>query len=77
MLDDPRKHHNARGQVGKALAKGTLIRPVDCPLCGDDNVMVEAHHENYDKPLDVTWACRPCHMWLHVRSTISPAKSHE
>jgi ribosomal protein S27AE len=62
--DRARIHHNARGLVGKALRDGRLSRPSDCPLCGEIDVFVEAHHEDYNTPLDVTWACRPCHMWM-------------
>jgi hypothetical protein len=24
-----------------------------------------AHHEDYDRPLDVMWLCQPCHKQRH------------
>jgi hypothetical protein len=24
-----------------------------------------AHHEDYDKPLEVVWLCQPCHKQRH------------
>ena len=57
----------AHAAVHSALRKGTLIRPDVCPECGDVT-RLDAHHEDYSKPLDVTWLCRSCHLILHRRS---------
>lgn len=44
----------ARQAVKIALAKGELVkRP--CEKCGD--VVSQAHHSDYSKPLDVVWLC--------------------
>jgi hypothetical protein len=51
--------HNA---VARAVRSGNLIR-MDCKKCGSKNSL--AHHENYDKPLDVMWLCQPCHKQRH------------
>jgi len=51
-------HHKARQAVSKALATGILIRQ-PCQFCGASKV--EAHHQSYDKPLEVIWVCPPCH----------------
>ena len=51
--------HNA---VARALRIGKLI-PLPCERCGDENSL--AHHEDYDKPLDVMWLCQPCHKQRH------------
>lgn len=51
--------HNA---VSKAIKKGLLIR-MPCVRCGEAKSL--AHHEDYDKPLDVMWLCQPCHKQRH------------
>lgn len=58
-----RKHREkviARQKLHQAVAKGTLIRPDICSKC-KENKKVEAHHEDYSKPLEVKWVCRQCH----------------
>jgi len=53
----------ARYQVRKALRNGTLCKE-PCKVCG--SLDVEAHHEDYNKPLDVTWLCGEHHDNLHA-----------
>lgn len=52
----------AREYVKKAIKAGRLVR-LPCP-CG--NPRSHGHHEDYSKPLEVTWLCASCHMRLHV-----------
>lgn len=52
------------GLVRTALYNGRLVRPDTCFGCGRV-VPVEAHHEDYDKPYDVWWLCRKCHVSYH------------
>lgn len=54
----------ARGAVSNAIDKGRLVR-LPCEQCGA--IDTEAHHDDYSKPLDVRWLCRPHHMTLHGR----------
>jgi len=53
------KCHNA---VARALKRGLLFK-LPCEKCGDEKSL--AHHEDYDKPLDVVWLCQVCHMQRH------------
>jgi ribosomal protein S27AE len=55
----------ARQEVLKALRKGSLVRQ-PCSICGE--AVVQAHHDDYSKPLDVIWLCRTCHDDAHVAS---------
>jgi len=51
--------HNA---VSRAIKSGQLVRQ-PCLRCGNEKSL--AHHEDYDKPLDVMWLCQPCHKQRH------------
>ena len=55
---------NAHNKVSRALLKGIIKRPTDCQVCGDIT-KIEAHHDDYEKPLDVMWLCVPCHNERH------------
>lgn len=50
----------ARARVRTALDNGTLVRPSACDQCGGGGE-IQAHHEDYDRPLAVEWLCRACH----------------
>ena len=51
--------HNA---VARAIKSGALIKK-PCVRC--NNQISVAHHEDYDKPLDVIWFCEQCHKQRH------------
>ncbi|HXB13064.1 MAG TPA: hypothetical protein VNZ45_13840, partial [Bacteroidia bacterium] len=38
-----------------------LVRATVCSKCGNDREEIEAHHEDYEKPLEITWLCVKCH----------------
>ena len=59
-----RKKERARGMVNKRVQSGKIIKPDKCSKCGKRGY-VEAHHDDYDKPLDVTWVCKDCHINIH------------
>jgi len=49
-----------------ALRAGKLTKPLFCTLCLDGEHVLDAHHEDYSKALDVVWLCRVCHTRLHA-----------
>lgn len=51
----------ARNAVQRAVKAGRLMRPERCEDCGNPGA-VEASHDDYSKPLEVEWLCRPCHV---------------
>jgi len=69
--NEKKKRIKASNQVNLAIKRGDLTRPDVCEMCGEFG-KIEGHHENYDKPLDVTWLCRDCHSRNH--SSFSEAK---
>lgn len=54
---DKKKRIHAYYVVADAKRKGKLV-PQDCSACG---AKAEAHHNDYDKPLEVVWLCRKHH----------------
>lgn len=63
----PKQKERARRKARYAIRKGELDRPDRCEGCGGDG-RIEAHHDDYEKPLDVEFLCRKCHHYLHSRS---------
>lgn len=47
--------------VAKAKRCGELVPATACEECGSTQHRIDAHHDDYSKPLEVRWLCRPCH----------------
>lgn len=62
---EKRRAHEA---VRDALRRGLLVKQ-PCEVCGSVDHL-DAHHERYDRPLDVVWLCRLHHMRRHPRKRI-------
>jgi ribosomal protein S27AE len=60
----PKTSDAAHTKVARAIKTGRLMRPDICEKCGDLG-HVSAHHDDYDRPLDVRWLCRRCHRLIH------------
>ncbi len=58
------ERQDARIKLNVELKAGRIIKPLCCSKCLLDKKL-EAHHEDYTKPLDVIWFCRPCHSNHH------------
>lgn len=51
------KKRSVHIMTGNAIRDGKLIK-CPCEVCG--SISVQAHHDDYDKPLEVRWLC-PIH----------------
>lgn len=67
-----RSNGRAHDLTEKAILRGDLVRPDDCETCGvqpglasDGRSLIQAHHCDYNRPLDVMWLCQPCHHEWH------------
>jgi hypothetical protein len=58
----------ARIAVTNAFKAGALVRQA-CEVCG--TWPGQAHHEDYAKPLDVTWLCQAHHTARHQERAAS------
>lgn len=48
----------------QALCRGSIVKPTYCQHCGRESKL-EAHHYDYNKPLEVQWLCKRCHSKAH------------
>lgn len=56
------KQRRARLMIRRNIKIGKLQRGI-CSICGVKDA--QAHHPDYDKPLEIQWLCKPCHFKLH------------
>lgn len=62
MTDEQRIRRKARAKLFYFLSEGR-IKKLPCEVCG--NQEVEAHHDDYSKPLEVKWLCIKHHGVVH------------
>lgn len=55
--------------VNEAIRTGKLVKPIKCSCCNLEKE-VQAHHEDYEKPLEIIWLCSTCHSNLHKQKRI-------
>lgn len=63
-------------EVKNAVRRGDLVPASRCEDCGHDfsEFRREAHHPDYDEPLEVEWLCSLCHGKRH-REAACPSRS--
>lgn len=52
----------AQAKLRRAVLSG-VVKPMPCWICG---AKAEAHHPDYDRPIDVVWLCPPHHSQTHA-----------
>lgn len=61
----------AQNLLESAIKAGAVVRRDTCESCGASGVMkdgrskIQAHHCDYNKPLEVLWLCQRCHHTWH------------
>jgi hypothetical protein len=58
-----------RKLLSDAVRCGRIIKE-PCEKCGS-NKDVHAHHDDYSKPYEIRWLCRPCHREHHKNKEAS------
>lgn len=62
---------HAQNIMEKAIKRGIITRKTHCETCGfngfmkDGRTAIQAHHPDYNRPLDVMWLCQNCHHKWH------------
>jgi ribosomal protein S27AE len=54
----------AHSALQNAVKRGEVIRQERCSKCASLE-KIEAHHDDYNKPLEVRWLCEKCHKEWH------------
>jgi len=55
----------------RAMRYGKIHNPGKCSVCGttgefkDGRTEIQAHHPDYNKPLEILWLCQKCHFQWH------------
>jgi len=64
--------------TNQAIKAGDLVVPDGCERCGAEDRgthngrrWIQAHHEDYSKPLDVIFLCAPCHKAVHKEARVA------
>lgn len=65
--------YKAKVKFGNALRAGIIKKQHSCSICSS-NKNVQAHHDDYKKPLDVRWLCSTCHRDWHKNNTAKNRK---
>jgi ribosomal protein S27AE len=58
------ERYKANTALTNAVRLGYIIKPEICSRCGDGGI-IDGHHADYSKPLEVEWLCRACHTLEH------------
>lgn len=62
MSDEQKFKEASRRLTRLAIKRGVLIKQ-PCEVCGEVNV--DAHHDDYEKPLEIRWLCKNHHREYH------------
>lgn len=69
LTDEERKRSNARSYANQYLRRGRITKK-PCEKCGS-TYKLQMHHDDYDKPLDIKWLCKDCHLEIHNKLVVT------
>lgn len=61
LNSEQKKKSLARSTLNVYIKRGVVVKQ-PCLICGKK---AEAHHDDYNKPLEVKWYCRMHHLEIH------------
>ena len=59
--EEAKARKRARRKVYTEREAGRIAPPRCCIACGGSTFVLEAHHEDHSRPLDVAWLCAEDH----------------
>lgn len=62
-----RQKYLAWALLSQAVLTKKVAKSDICAMCLNGNTRIEAHHEDYSRPLDVVWLCVACHKDIHKK----------
>lgn len=74
---------HAQNVLEEAIERGIVERKTVCEKCGysgtfqDGRTAIQAHHCDYNKPLDVIWLCQKCHHEWHKHNKAREVMPYE
>ena len=75
VLVDEKKASRAQQRMSRLVRLGKIQRPAKCSQCGKEGY-IRAHHNDYDKPLEVVWLCGTCHSKLECPTHKPQKRGH-
>ena len=60
IIEGRRQKYKAYKITHNNIRRGTIVKPSICSICGK-SAIIHGHHEDYSKPLEITWLCVNCH----------------
>lgn len=63
--------YKAHNLLWSAVLTRKIIKPKFCSICRRGDCIIDGHHEDYSKPLEVIWCCRICHKKIHKELLIT------
>ena len=61
---EEKNKRRAWNKVYYALRVGKITKSTTCEICNKESDNIQGHHQDYNKPLEITWCCQECHAKL-------------